>query len=70
MCGNIRIKPEAHDTCFPAGLLAGLGSYYRAVLLALTASQLIRWQDSNPASNPAGKQTSCAANFRKVNRYL
>ncbi|EGI67282.1 hypothetical protein G5I_04131 [Acromyrmex echinatior] len=31
--------------------------------LALTAPQPIRWQDSNPASNPAEKQASCAVGF-------
>ena len=30
------------------------------VKLALTALQPIRWQDSNAASNPEGKQASCA----------
>jgi len=32
-----------------------------AVVLSVPALQPIRWQDSNPASNPAGKQASCAA---------
>jgi len=26
----------------------------------------IRWQDSNPASNLAGKQVSCAAGFKPI----
>jgi len=41
--------------------VAGLESCHR---IALTASQPVRWQNFNPTSNPAGKQTLCAAGFR------
>jgi len=52
--------------CFLTGLLiAGLNSI---LLLMLALSILIRWQDSNPSSNPAGKQASCA-DFSKYFKF-
>ena len=39
-------------------------------ILALTASQPIRWQNSNPTSNPAGKQASCVTDFTQWNTIV
>jgi len=36
----------------------------KPTILALTPSQPIQWQDSNPASNPAEKQASCATGLK------
>jgi len=48
------IKPT-HDACFLVGLLAGINSCHRIGYDADTVSTTIRWQDSNPARNPARK---------------